>query len=268
MTRVKPSLRAFLSSKPGMVITLVVALVGTTSIGLAAATTAGVIYACVNNNSGTLKIVSATDSCSNGWTALSWSEQGPAGATGATGPQGPIGATGATGATGAQGPQGPQGPIGPTGANGATGATGATGAQGPQGATGPTGAQGLQGTTGPTGAQGPQGPTGPAGPGADVVWARVSSTGALEAGSGVVGVGRFSTGNGFYHVDFNRDVTNCAVVATALRTGSANGLSILAENRAALVGGGARVYVEIFRGYDIVGNTAKLDAAFSIVVTC
>ncbi len=99
--------RGLLSSKPGMVITLVAALVGATTIGFAAATTAGVIYACVNNSSGTIHIVSATTSCANNELLLVWNAEGPTGAQGATGPAGPTGAQGATGATGATGPQGP-----------------------------------------------------------------------------------------------------------------------------------------------------------------
>src|SRR5258706_16124406 len=92
--------RGFLGSRIGMTMTLVIALVGTTTIGFAAATTAGVINACVNNNSGTVKIVGATDTCPPNWTALSWSDQGSAGATGATGATGPTGPAGGTGATG------------------------------------------------------------------------------------------------------------------------------------------------------------------------
>jgi hypothetical protein len=148
MGPIKSCMRRFLSSRPGMVVTLVVALVGTTTIGFAAATTAGVINACVNNSSGTLKIVSATDTCPTNWTALSWNQQGPEGLTGATGATGLTGLMGATGASGA------------SGADGAAGATGATGAQGPagptgaSGAAGPSGAQGLTGATGATGAKG------------------------------------------------------------------------------------------------------------------
>ena len=88
------------------------------------------VFACVNNSSGAVKLVSAGTVCPSGSTLVSWN------IVGATGP------TGATGQTGAQGP---------------TGATGQTGAQGPTGATGPTGAQGPTGATGPTGAQGPTG---------------------------------------------------------------------------------------------------------------
>jgi len=90
----------FKCSRAAMVITLVIAFVGTVTIGFAAATTAGVIYACVNNNSGTIHIVSATSACATGEVALSWNNAGPQGATGATGAAGPTGATGATGPSG------------------------------------------------------------------------------------------------------------------------------------------------------------------------
>src|SRR5258708_38750476 len=93
--------RACLSSRLGLVTTLVVAIVGTTTIGFAAATTAGVIYACVNNSSGTLKIVGAGETCPANWPALSWSAEGSAGLTGATGATGPASTAGATGGTAA-----------------------------------------------------------------------------------------------------------------------------------------------------------------------
>ena len=86
-----------------MVITLAAALVGTTTLALAAATTAGVIYACVNNSSGTIHIVGDTATCSQNEVQLSWNTQG---SQGPSGPTGPAGSTGATGATGATGPSG------------------------------------------------------------------------------------------------------------------------------------------------------------------
>jgi len=59
-----------LSSGLALVIVFVTALVGVTTIGFAAATTAGVIYACVNNSSGTIHVVSATTACANNEVAL------------------------------------------------------------------------------------------------------------------------------------------------------------------------------------------------------
>jgi len=128
-----------------MAIMITAAIIATSTVGLATAVTTGLIYACVNNSSGTIKVVSATTSCANNEIQLVWNAEGPAGATGATGATGPTGPTGAAGATGAQGP---------------TGATGAQGPTGAQGATGPTGPTGPKGDT----VTGPQGPTGPIGP--------------------------------------------------------------------------------------------------------
>ena len=72
-------------------------------------------YACVNNSTGAITIVSATKTCATGFHKIQWNQQGPAGPAGPTGPKGatgPAGPKGATGATGAQGPAGPQGPPG------------------------------------------------------------------------------------------------------------------------------------------------------------
>ena len=136
--------------KPALVVTLVASIFAG-SVILANAVTSGVIYACVNNGSGAIKIVGANDTCANNWTMVSWNQQGPSGSvgpTGATGPAGPTGVdgpTGSTGATGADGALGPTGPMGPTGETGSDGATGPTGPTGPMGATGATGATGPAG---------------------------------------------------------------------------------------------------------------------------
>jgi hypothetical protein len=139
--------RRFLSSKPGIVIALVAAIVSAGTLGVAGAASTGLISACVNRSSGTVRIIlpSSTprgdrneergddgilNGCSKNETLVTWNSlgapgpQGPTGAPGATGPQGP---TGATGTSGAAGPTGPQGVAGPTGPKGDTGATGATG---------------------------------------------------------------------------------------------------------------------------------------------
>jgi hypothetical protein len=108
----------------------------------------GVIHGCWTNAAinGTHVFVlqDAATTCPKGTTAISWNQQGPAGATGPQGPAGPAGAAGPPG------PAGPQGPAGATGDKGDTGATGPTGDKGDTGATGP---------------QGPPGPQGPAGQG-------------------------------------------------------------------------------------------------------
>ena len=114
--------------------------------------------ACVNNQSGNMRLASSAAACKGPEVFVQWSVQG---AIGPTGPQGLKGDTGATGAPGAVGPTGPQGPQGVSGLKGDTGATGAPGAIGP---TGPQGVAGLKGDTGATGAAGAVGPTGPQGP--------------------------------------------------------------------------------------------------------
>ena len=88
------------------------------------------IYACVNNSSGTIKVIGAAATCGANEIKLEWNNQGPQGIPGPVGPRGEIG------------------PAGPIGAQGAQGGTGATGAQGPIGATGPAGATGAAGTPG------------------------------------------------------------------------------------------------------------------------
>jgi Collagen triple helix repeat (20 copies) len=91
-------------------------------------------YACINNSTGAVRIVSQSTVCNTGEHKIQWDQ---------TGPQGPKGATGATGAQGPKGATGATGPQGPQGATGAKGATGATGAQGPQGLQGPQGPAGF-----------------------------------------------------------------------------------------------------------------------------
>jgi Collagen triple helix repeat (20 copies) len=140
----------FRRNKLALVVALITAIFAG-SVILANAVTSGVIYACVNNGSGAIKIVGPNDTCASNWTLISWNQQGPSGSVGPTGATGPVGATGAegptgpTGATGADGPLGPTGPMGPTGATGAEGATGASGPTGPTGATGATGPTGAAG---------------------------------------------------------------------------------------------------------------------------
>ena len=182
-------------------------------LGAAEATTT--IHACVMDQNGQVRIVTAGTTCNPSETPASWNivgpagpkgdkgdpgppgPQGPAGADGAPGPAGangapgapgadgapgPAGAKGDTGATGPQGQQGPQGERGLPGQEGPPGTPGADGAPGPAGAPGATGATGATGAQGPTGATGPQGPAGPQGP----------------PGSGSSFDGSFTSPNGLY----------------------------------------------------------------------
>lgn len=68
----------------------------------------GVVHGCYSSaaikGSHVIVLQDAGTTCPNGTTAVSWNQQGPAGATGPAGPTGPAGATG---------PAGPQGPPGP-----------------------------------------------------------------------------------------------------------------------------------------------------------
>ena len=128
--------------------------------------------ACVNNQSGNMRLAAGPSACKGQEVFVQWSVQGTQGPTGPTGPQGVQGTQGPTGAqgdqgaqgiqglTGAKGDQGDQGVPGTPGAQGPTGAKGdqgVAGIQGPTGAKGDTGDQGAAGVQGPTGAQGPQG---------------------------------------------------------------------------------------------------------------
>lgn len=74
------------------------------------------IHACVNDSSGTLKIVGADQECGNGWSPLDWNIMGPQGDPGPAGPQGDPGPAGPQGDPGPAGPQGDPGPQGPAGA--------------------------------------------------------------------------------------------------------------------------------------------------------
>ena len=91
-------------ARPALVIGLALALVGGSAMTFAAAASTGVIYACVNNSSGTIHVVSSADTCSTNEVALAWNQQGskgdagPQGVKGDTGPQGPTGPAGIGGA--------------------------------------------------------------------------------------------------------------------------------------------------------------------------
>jgi hypothetical protein len=94
---------------------------------------AGVVHACVNENSGEIKIVDEIEECRNGWVPLDWNQVGP---RGPPGPEGPQGEQGPVGPEGPEGPQGEQGPVGPEGPEGPQGEQGPVGPEGPPGADG------------------------------------------------------------------------------------------------------------------------------------
>ena len=66
-------------------------------------------YACVNNTTGAIKIVSSTTTCATGNHKIQWNQVGPVGPQGPVGPAGPAGPKGSAGPTGPIGPQGPAG---------------------------------------------------------------------------------------------------------------------------------------------------------------
>ena len=70
---------------------------------------ATIIYGCVNNSTGAIRIVSQNTVCKSSEHKVHWNQAGP------QGPQGPQGPKGAQGQQGPQGPQGAQGPQGPAG---------------------------------------------------------------------------------------------------------------------------------------------------------
>ena len=116
---------------------------GLAADGLAQTTTSPaapvVIRGCYLPTIAYIRILTGTQTCHAGETAIQWNQTGPAG------PQGLPGIAGATGAIGAAGPAGTAGTNGTNGTNGKDGAAGGTGA---------TGAAGIPGAVGPAGPAG------------------------------------------------------------------------------------------------------------------
>jgi hypothetical protein len=114
------------------------------------------------------------------------------------------------------------------------------GNRGPAGERGMTGPPGFQGARGPTGATGPAGEPGPPG---SVLWAVVRQDGTLARGVGVVSTSELTPLTGSeYEVVFNRNVSQCAYVATVgssakspPRIGAANVASAAGNENAVLV---------------------------------
>ena len=104
--------------KPIAIVALVLLLPLVMATGVAASSStpqaSTIYYACVNNTTGALQIVSSTTVCPTGTHKIHWDQQGPQGVQGPTGLTGPQGPKGSTGLTGPQGPQGPAGPPGIT----------------------------------------------------------------------------------------------------------------------------------------------------------
>lgn len=87
-----------------------------------------------------------------------------------------------------------------------------------------------RGPRGPQGLAGAQGARGESGAAATRLWAIVDDDGTLYRGSGVVSTRRGGPSSGSYLVTFNRDVSQCAAVASTgghpLGPGSSTGISV------------------------------------------
>lgn len=114
--------RSLMRQSPAMAVAFIAGLGAAGAIAFAQIPdSSGVIHACYNKSSGALRVIdpSAGRPCApTGETALTFNQQGQAGAAG------PAGATGSAGA------------AGPPGAGGPAGSTGAPGARGPKGRAG------------------------------------------------------------------------------------------------------------------------------------
>jgi hypothetical protein len=98
--------------------------------GVAAATNVfsdDAIHGCYKQPNGQLRVVAAAGDCKDNETALTWNQQGPAGADGRAGAAGVAGPQGEKGEKGDTGPQGEKGDTGPAGQDGAPGPAGPAG---------------------------------------------------------------------------------------------------------------------------------------------
>src|SRR6185436_19196046 len=89
---------------------IILPVVGAASWVAASENPAPTIHACVQRDSGQVRIVAANEQCRRSETALEWNAEGPAGPAGAAGPAGPAGAPGDVGPAGPAGDSGPAGP--------------------------------------------------------------------------------------------------------------------------------------------------------------
>jgi hypothetical protein len=132
------------------------------------------------------------------------------------------------------------------------------------GSTGARGAAGPQGTAGSQGPAGPAGSPGPPGASATALWAQVTSTGTLTA-SGVTGIlsSYPEAGTARVMVTFNRDVSQCAHVAT-LST-AAYGANEPGQISVSAPGNRAPDSIEVFT-FNATG--ASQYRSFSVAVFC
>jgi hypothetical protein len=121
--------RSFISNN-GNIMTRVSGIAGAFVVTLALApisADAQQIFACVNANSGAVRIVAQGAACRSPESLVTWNVVGP------QGPPGPAGPAGALGPPGLQGPAGPAGAQGPAGPQGLRGEPGERGPYGPAG---------------------------------------------------------------------------------------------------------------------------------------
>lgn len=124
--------------------------------------------ACVNSQSGNMRLASGPGNCRGAEVFVQWNvqgvqgEKGDKGDPGIQGPPGPKGDQGEQGVQGPKGDQGDQGIQGPKGDQGEQGIQGLKGDQGDQGEKGDKGDKGDQGEQGPPGADGEDGADGAA----------------------------------------------------------------------------------------------------------
>ena len=83
--------------------------VGGAAVAVATNDNGEVIHACVNNHSGTMKIVDSPDDCHQNWSPLNWNQQGPDGTDGMDGTDGTDGTDGMDGTDGTDGTDGAPG---------------------------------------------------------------------------------------------------------------------------------------------------------------
>jgi hypothetical protein len=102
-----------------VVLTIMTVLaIGGASAVLANGNSGNVIYACVNNNSGTVKIVAADTVCHQNSTLVHWNQEGTPGMDGADGADGVDGQDGSDGQDGTDGQDGADGADGTAGISG------------------------------------------------------------------------------------------------------------------------------------------------------
>jgi hypothetical protein len=100
-------LLAYLRGHHVGLVALFIALGGSSfAAGVAVTSTGAVIHGCYRTKGGSLHIVAARKRCAHGERAITWSQQGPAGASGSTGAAGPPGVVGTPGSPGAPGAPG------------------------------------------------------------------------------------------------------------------------------------------------------------------